>query len=90
MQEINNIVQSEQLKHNGRIPESNRSIRSLYNSNRAGYFCLKVLPMTMVGLLLSGCFGPTLTTLGPLQIKQSDLITTPLKLAKYKENNYGK
>jgi hypothetical protein len=31
MQKINNIgVQSEQLNNNGRIPESNRSIRSLH------------------------------------------------------------
>jgi|TARA_Y200000002_G_scaffold1999_1_gene1921 hypothetical protein len=31
MQKINNIgVQSEQLNNNGRIPESNKSIRSLH------------------------------------------------------------
>jgi len=90
VQKINNIVQSEQPKHNGRIPESNRSIRSLYNFKRAGDFCLKILPIFMVGILLSGCFGPTLTTLGPLQIKQSDLITTPIKIAKYKGEYYGK
>ena len=31
MQKINNIgVQSEQLKNNGRLPESNKSIRSLH------------------------------------------------------------
>ena len=51
MQKINNIdiEQSEQLNNNGRIPESNKSIRSLYNTMRAG---LLVLPTLM---LLTGC-----------------------------------
>jgi len=41
MQKINNIVvQSEQLKHNGRIPELNRSIRSLHKFQRAGSILL--------------------------------------------------
>ena len=69
MQKINNIVQSEQPKHNGRIPESNRSIRLLYKFNRAGYFCLKVLPILCVGLLFTACanrdfsFNPYTTVL---------------------------
>jgi len=82
MQKINNYIQSEQLKRNGRKPESSKSIRSLY---RAGFSCLRVLPFITIGLLLSGCFGPTLTNLGPIQIKQSDLLTTPIKLAKIKK-----
>jgi len=45
MQKINNLVQSEQLKHNGRIPESNRSIRLLHKSNGAGHSCLDYLPI---------------------------------------------
>lgn len=81
-QKINNYIQSEQLKRNGRKPESSKSIRSLY---RAGFSCLRVLPFLTIGLLLSGCFGPTLTNLGPIQIKQSDLLTTPIKLAKTKK-----
>jgi len=81
LQKINNI-ESENPKSNGRISKVSRTIR-LY-SQRAGDFCLKFLPIFCVGLLLTGCFGPTLTTLGPLQIKQSDLITTPIKIAKYK------
>ncbi len=83
LQKINNKVQSEQLKRNGRIPESSKSIRSL--SKGAGFTCLRILPLITAGLLLSGCFGTTLTTIGPLQIKQSDLITTPAKLLKIKE-----
>ena len=60
------------------------------NKLRAGLSCLRFLPILMTGLLLSGCFGQTLTTIGPLQIKQSDLITTPTKLiiTAKKENNH--
>ena len=76
-QKINNKVQSEQLKHNGRIPEFSRSIRSLY---RAGITCLRILPLITAGFLLSGCIGETLFTAGPYQFKQSDLITTPYKI----------
>ena len=60
MQKLNNrdIIQSEQLKHNGRIPESNKSIRLLYNLIGQVFSCLKhkkVLPIATTGLLLSGC-----------------------------------
>jgi lipid-binding SYLF domain-containing protein len=82
-QKINNIVQSEQLKRNGRIPESSKSIRSL--SKGAGFTCLRILPLLTAGFLLSGCIGETLFTAGPLQFKQSDLVTTPAKLLKIKE-----
>ena len=78
-QKINNKVQCEQLKHNGRIPEFSRSIRSLY---RAGITCLRILPLITAGFLLSGCLGETIGTLGPLQFKQSDLVTTPAKIYK--------
>ena len=77
-QKINNIVQSEQLKRNGRIPESSKSIRSL--SKGAGFTCLRILPLITAGLLLSGCIGETIFTAGPLQFKQSDLVTTPAKI----------
>ena len=76
-QKINNKVQSEQLKHNGRIPEFSRSIRSLY---RAGLTCLRIPALLITGFLLSGCIGETLFTVGPVQYKQSDLITTPYKI----------
>ena len=82
-QKINNIVQSEQLKRNGRIPESSKSIRSL--SKGAGFTCLRILPLLTAGFLLSGCIGETIFTAGPLQFKQSDLITTPAKILIQKE-----
>jgi len=80
VQKINNYnIQSEQLNNNGRIPESNKSIRLL--CIRAGSSCLRIiLPTLISGILLSGCFGATIGNLGPLQIKQSDLITTPSKI----------
>ena len=83
LQKINNKVQSEQLKRNGRIPESSRSIRSL--SKGAGFTCLRILPLITAGFLLSGCIGETIFTAGPLQFKQSDLITTPAKIYKLKK-----
>ena len=83
LQKINNIVQSEQLKRNGRIPESSKSIRSL--SKGAGFTCLRILPLLTAGFLLSGCIGETLFTAGPLQFKQSDLVTTPAKIIKLKK-----
>ena len=76
MQKINNKwVQSEQLNNNGRIPESNKSIRSLYKTMRAG---LIVLPTLM---LLTGCatkdfnFNPWTTVMNQViktQIKQGE------------------
>ena len=83
LQKINNKVQSEQLKRNGRIPESSRSIRSL--SKGAGFTCLRILPLLTAGCLLSGCIGETIFTAGPLQFKQSDLVTTPAKIYKLKK-----
>ena len=78
MQNLNNSIQSEQLKRNGRKPESSKSIRSL--SKGAGSTCLRILPLLTAGFLLSGCIGETLFTIGPVQYKQSDLITTPYKI----------
>ena len=82
MQKINNIdiEQSEQLNNNGRMPESNKSIRLLFKSLIGRVFCLRILPIIFAGLLVSGCIGETLFTIGPVQYKQSDLITTPYKI----------
>ena len=78
LQNLNNKVeQSEQLKRNGRKPESSKSIRSLY---RAGISCLRIPALLITGFLLSGCIGETLFTVGPVQYKQTDLITTPYKI----------
>ena len=88
LQKINNKVQSEQLKRNGRIPESSKSIRSL--SKGAGFTCLRILPLLTAGFLLSGCIGETIFTAGPLQFKQSDLVTTPAKILIKKEKDKEK
>ena len=89
MQKINNNIQSEQLKRNGRKPESSKSIRSLYI--RAGRTCyLKVLPLLTAGFLLSGCIGETIFTAGPLQFKQSDIVTTPAKIYKLQKEKEEK
>ena len=89
LQKINNNIQSEQLKRNGRKPESSKSIRSLYI--RAGRTCyLKVLPLLTAGFLLSGCLGETIFTAGPLQFKQSDIVTTPAKIYKLQKEKEEK
>ena len=89
LQKINNNIQSEQLKRNGRNPESSKSIRSLYI--RAGRTCyLKVLPLLTAGFLLSGCLGETIFTAGPLQFKQSDIVTTPAKIYKLQKEKEEK
>ena len=88
LQKINNKVQSEQLKRNGRIPESSRAIRSL--STGAGFTCLRILPLLTAGFLLSGCIGETIFTAGPLQFKQSDIVTTPAKIYKLQKEKEEK
>ena len=76
MQKINNKwVQSEQLNNNGRIPESNKSIRSLYNTMRAG---LIVLPTLM---LLTGCAMKDYN-LNPFTTVMNQLVTKPIITAK--------
>ena len=73
MQKINNKwVQSEQLNNNGRIPESNKSIRSLYNTMRAG---LIVLPTLM---LLTGCATKDFN-LNPWTTVMNQVIKTQIK-----------
>ena len=86
-QNLNNYIQSEQLKNNGRKPESSKSIRSLY---RAGLSCLRIPALLTAGFLLSGCIGETIGTLGPIQFKQSDLVTTPAKLYKLQKQKEEK
>ncbi len=73
MQKINNNwVQSEQLNNNGRIPESNKSIRSLYNTMRAG---LLVLPTLM---LLTGCGAMKDMSIDPWTTVMNQLVTKPI------------
>ena len=64
MQNLNNIVQSEQLNRNGRIPESNRSIRSLYKYTKGRNVLNKIVLPAVLGLFLSGCSEFALLTSG--------------------------
>ena len=75
LQKINNNIQSEQLKRNGRKPESSKSIRSLFE--RAGRTCCQVLPFLFAGLLLTNC---TLKdyTLDPFTTVMNQLVTKPI------------
>lgn len=63
MRNLNNIVQSEQLNRNGRIPEFSRSIRSLYFTKGRNVLKTIVLPI-IVGLSLTGCSEFALLTSG--------------------------
>jgi|TARA_B100001093_G_C26844419_1_gene1022094 Na+/H+ antiporter NhaC len=64
MQNLNNIVQSEQLNRNGRIPESNRSIRSLYKHTKGRNVLNKIVLPAVLGLFLTGCSEFALLTSG--------------------------
>ena len=75
LQKINNNIQSEQLKRNGRKPESSKSIRSLFE--RAGRTCCQVLPFLFAGLLLSGCAMKDYQ-LDPLTTVMNQLVTKPI------------
>ena len=83
MQKINNIdiEQSEQLNNNGRIPESNKSIRLLFKSLICRVFCLKILPILCAGLLLSNCTMKEYN-LDPWTTVVNQLVTKPIITAK--------
>ena len=83
MQKINNIdiEQSEQLNNNGRIPESNKSIRLLFKSLIGRVFCLKILPILCAGLLLSNCTMKEYN-LDPWTTVVNQLVTKPIITAK--------
>ena len=83
MQKINNYIQSEQLKRNGRKPESSKSIRSLFE--RAGKACCQVLPFLFAGLLLTNCTIKDYN-LDPFTTVMNQLVTKPL-ITKDKEKS---
>ena len=84
LQNLNNKVeQSEQLKRNGRKPESSKAIRSLFE--RAGKACCQVLPFLFAGLLLSGCTMKDYQ-LDPWTTVKNQLVTKPL-ITKDKEKS---
>lgn len=41
---------------------------------------MKNLIKVSILLFLTGCVGETLFTLGPLNFKQADMVTTPIKM----------
>ena len=84
LQKINNNIQSEQLKRNGRKPESSKSIRSLFE--RAGKTCCQVLPFLFAGLLLSGCAMKDYQ-LDPWTTVMNQLVTKPLITKDKEETN---
>ena len=85
LQNLNNKVeQSEQLKRNGRKPESSKSIRSLFE--RAGRTCCQVLPFLFAGLLLSGCAMRDYQ-LDPWTTVMNQLVTKPLITKDKEETN---
>ena len=85
LQNLNNKVeQSEQLKRNGRKPESSKSIRSLFE--RAGKACCQVLPFLFAGLLLSGCAMRDYH-LDPWTTVMNQLVTKPLITKDKEETN---
>ena len=85
LQNLNNKVeQSEQLKRNGRKPESSKSIRSLFE--RAGRTCCQVLPFLFAGLLLSGCAMKDYQ-LDPWTTVMNQLVTKPLITKDKEETN---
>ena len=79
MQKINSIEieQSEQLNNNGRMPESNKSIRLLFKSLIGRVFCLKILPIICVGLLLSNCAMKDMS-IDPWTTVVNQLVTKPI------------
>ena len=83
MQNLNNSIQSEQLKRNGRKPESSKSIRSLFE--RAGKACCQVLPFLFAGLLLTNCTIKDYN-LDPFTTVMNQLVTKPL-ITKDKEKS---
>ena len=83
MQNLNNYIQSEQLKRNGRKPESSKSIRSLYKGRYLLMHPALNYLQSFYQIAVMRDYNFEL-----LQIKQSDLLTTPLKnsIAKEKTN----
>ena len=40
---------------------------------------MRIILIIVLSVFLSGCFGETMATFGPLQIKPGDLVTAPIK-----------
>ena len=40
---------------------------------------MRIILIILLSVFLSGCFGETMATFGPLQLKPGDLATAPIK-----------
>ena len=40
---------------------------------------MRIILIIVLSVFLSGCFGETMATFGPLQLKPGDLVTAPIK-----------
>ena len=40
---------------------------------------MRIVLIVLLPVFLSGCFGETMATFGPLQLKPGDLVTAPIK-----------
>tara|TARA_E500000305_G_C3841998_1_gene152175 strand:- start:233 stop:382 length:150 start_codon:yes stop_codon:yes gene_type:complete len=40
---------------------------------------MRIILIILLSVFLSGCFGETMATFGPLQLKPGDLVTAPIK-----------
>ena len=40
---------------------------------------MRIVLIILLSVFLSGCFGETMATFGPLQLKPGDLVTAPIK-----------
>ncbi len=48
---------------------------------------MKKLLIILLPVFLSGCFGETMATFGPLQLKPGDLATAPIKKVIMEKND---
>ena len=48
---------------------------------------MRIILIILLSLFLSGCFGETMATFGPLQLKPGDLATAPIKKVIMEKND---
>ena len=48
---------------------------------------MRIVFIILLSVFLSGCFGETMATFGPLQLKPGDLATAPIKKVIMEKND---
>ena len=48
---------------------------------------MRIILIILLSVFLSGCFGETMATFGPLQLKPGDLATAPIKKVIMEKND---